>query len=609
MNGAGMSMPWLEACLDTGTPARFSAGGLQSFSHEEPGGEGPRVAGFGRLRFREPELAGLARIRGEGAALLAAWRRHGEALPGQISGEHAALLWDPRERRGVALVDRFGSLPLYWGRRGSRVALASRPARVCALLGLPVELDPAALHAYAHFHVIPAPLSIHRSVSRLDIGQMLVIERGSARVLTHWQPSFQEEEPFDFVRERQAFLSALREGVAECTADVPRGRLGCFLSGGTDSSTIAGLACEVRGEPVKTFAIGFDVSAYDERRYSRLAAAHFGTDHTEHVLSVAETEAAIDRLARASEQPFGNASAVPTLVCAQIARQAGVMRLLGGDGGDELYGGNERYATQWLFSLYERLPAGARRHLLEPLLFGPLGLMQAWPVRKARSYVEQARLPLPDRLGARYNLLNLFGADAVLGDLVLAAGFQPLTLEREVWSRSQAGTQLNRLLAYDFKFTLGDNDLPKVTRMCHAAGVEVAFPMLTESVAAHSLRLAPGEKLKRRQLRHFFRQALRGFLPDEILDKPKHGFGMPFGEWLLGQPRLSERAIDALLGLEDRGVLRAGFGHEVHRAVRLGHAGYYGTLVWVMMTLELWLRAQAGTEGMVTRPAPEPALG
>ena len=99
------------------------------------------------------------------------------------------------------------------------------------------------------------------------------------------------------------------------------------------------------------------------------------------------------------------------------------------------------------------------------------------------------------------------------------------------------------------------------------------------------------------------------FLPDEILDKPKHGFGMPFGEWLLGQPRLSERAIDALLGLEDRGVLRAGFGHEVHRAVRLGHAGYYGTLVWVMMTLELWLRAQAGTEGMVTRPAPEPALG
>ena len=327
--------------------------------------------------------------------------------------------------------------------------------------------------------------------------------------------------------------------------------------------------------------------------WSRLAAAHFRTEHHEHVLTPAQAEAAIDALSQVCEQPFGNASAVPTLACAQLAAQAGVTRLLGGDGGDELYGGNTRYATQRLFALYGRLPGFARERIVEPLLQGPLDAVEFWPLRKARSYVEQARLPLPDRLGARHNLLNLFGARAILADEVLEAGFSPLAFEREVWARCTASAELDRLLAYDFMFTLADSDLPKVTRMCHAAGVEVAFPMLAPAVVSHALALPAGRKLRGGQLRHFFRQSLRGFLPDAILDKPKHGFGMPFGEWLLGQPRLAERAHDALFGLEDRGLLRRGFSTQLHRTMRLGHAGYYGTMVWVLMTLELWMRAQA----------------
>jgi asparagine synthase (glutamine-hydrolysing) len=591
-SSSGSAPPWLEACLGGGASARLQAGGLQAFGGEHRPGEA-LIAGFGRLRLLDDDHAALARGDGMAAALRQAWRRHGEALPAHLDGEYAVALWDPGRGCGLFAVDRFASQPLYWGEHGGRLAVATRPARVCALLGLEAALDLRAVHAFVHFHVIPAPLSIHRGVSRLDLGAALRVEGARATALRVWQPRFEEPEAFDAAAAREGFLDALRQAVAESADGVPDPGLGCFLSGGTDSSTIAGLLARSRARPVRTFSIVFDRASHDERQWSRLAAAHFGTDHHEHLLAPAQAEAMLDAIATAFEQPFGNASAVPTLACARIAREAGVTRLLGGDGGDELYGGNERYATQWLFAQYARLPSAARERLLEPLLFGPLGETDAWLLRKARSYIEQARLPLPDRLGARHNLLNLFGAESVLADDVLAAAFDPLAFEREVWSRCDAAATLNRLLAYDFKFTLADSDLPKVTRMCHAAGLEVAFPMLAHPVCEHSLRLPAGQKLRGRRLRHFFRESLRGFLPDAIIDKPKHGFGMPFGDWLLTQPKLADRAHDALFGLERRGLLRRGFGSRLHRELRHGHAGYYGTMVWVLMSLELWIRAQA----------------
>lgn len=583
--------PRFEGCLipARADPAALRASGTQALRFD---GEGVQVLAFGRIRFADPALADRAQALGTGAALAECWRRHGAALPERIRGEYLLAVWCAPERSGLVAVDRFGTYALYWGEHDGRLGFATTPAAVCDAIGRTPELDARAVHAYVHFHVIPAPLAILRGVRRLDIGEALAIERGEPRLRRHWVPRFEEALPFDFARERREFLGALRSGVAECIEGVPREQLGCFLSGGTDSSTIAGLVTEAYGAPARTFSIGFDVSGYDERHYSRLAARHFGTEHVEHVMSPQEAERAIDVLARNYEQPFGNSSAVPTFVCASIAHEAGVTRMLGGDGGDELYGGNERYAKQWLFSLYERIPAFARVRVVEPLLAGALRDTAFWPVRKARAYVEQARVPLPERLGSRYNLLNQFGAQRVFTDEVLAqaGGFDPVSIERECWQRCDAASQINRLLAYDFKFTLGDNDLAKVTRMCHAAGVEIAFPMLTDALVEHSLRLAPGQKLRRTRLRYFFREALRGFLPDEIVDKRKHGFGMPFGEWMLAQPALARRVEDALAGLAQRGLVRPAFLSELRHAIHAQHAGYFGTMAWVLMMLELWLR-------------------
>jgi len=199
---------------------------------------------------------------------------------------------------------------------------------------------------------------------------------------------------------------------------------------------------------------------------------------------------------------------------------------------------------------------------------------------------------LPDRLQGKYNLLDRFGRENVFTDAFLhrCRGFEPIEYARGVWARGDAKAQINQLLAYDFKITLADNDLPKVTRMCEAAGVEVAYPMLSSAVTDFSLTLPPGQKLHGTQLRYFFKRALRGFLPDEILRKKKHGFGMPFGAWVLSQPDLARIADDALAGLAERGFIRPAFIDELRKALASAHPGYFGTMVWILSVLELWLR-------------------
>ncbi|GIK83285.1 MAG: asparagine synthetase B [Alphaproteobacteria bacterium] len=575
-----------RAIEPVGAPAR----GLSRANRDRAG-----AIVFGRLRFVDEPATKAQADPADG--LLRRWLADGDSVLDAIAGEFLVALWDETRGRALAAVDRFSTYPLFWAQQGGVVAFSARPAQAASLAGLGARLDLQAMLAYAYFHMVPAPLSIFEGVRRLDLGEALVIADGRVEVKRYWNPVFDERRPFDFATERGAFLDALREGVAECTAGLPREQVGCFLSGGTDSSTIAGLVTQQYGAPARTFSIGFDVGGYDETSYSRLAAKHFGTEHTEYFLTPDDVLAGVETVATGYEQPFGNSSAVPTFFCARIARDAGIARMLGGDGGDELYGGNERYAKQAMFALYDRVPGWVRGGLLEPLLFGPLKGLDLGVLGKARSYVEQAREPLPDRLQSRYNLLNRLGArdvftDAVLGQVSLG---QPLALEREVWARARSASspmsQINQLLAWDFKFTLADSDLPKVTRMCSAAGVDVAFPMLTRALVEHSLRLRPDEKLKGRKLRHFFKESLRGFLPDEIIAKQKHGFGMPFGDWLLTHERLRGLAEDALRSLAARGVIRDPFLKQLLAQLASGHAGYYGTMVWVLMIFELWLRA------------------
>jgi asparagine synthase (glutamine-hydrolysing) len=406
----------------------------------------------------------------------------------------------------------------------------------------------------------------------------------------YWQPRFVEPGAAQFPDTARAFRQALETGVARSVgaagADAAP-EVGCFLSGGTDSSTVSGLLGRLTGRPAPTFSIGFDAQGYDEMEYARAAARHFGTAHREYYVTPADVAQSAARIAAAHDQPFGNASVLPAYYCARLAREHGIRRMLAGDGGDELYGGNERYATQALFSYYQHVPPWLRHAILEPAL----GLVPAAGVlRKAKGYMRQANIRLPDRLQA-YNLLERIGPAQVLDREFLGSvdREEPLRLLRGCYDGALARSQINRLLALDLRFTLADSDLPKVNRACELAGVHVGYPLLDTALVDFSLQLPPKYKLRGTRLRWFFKEALRDFLPREVIAKKKHGFGLPFGVWLRQHAALRDLAGDTLGSMRRRRIINETLIDELLDTKLGEHAGYYGTLIWVLMTLELWL--------------------
>ena len=350
---------------------------------------------------------------------------------------------------------------------------------------------------------------------------------------------------------------------------------------------------EVCGKRAATYSIGFEAEGYDEMEYARLASRHFGTDHHEHYISPADLVRLIPLVAAHHDQPFGNSSALPTYFCAMKAREDGVTRLLAGDGGDELFGGNTRYAKQSVFAWYDAMPAAMRAKFLEPIANS--GALDKIPLlSKGASYVRQARVAMPDRLQT-YNLLTRLGASEVLTPAFLAQTNQtePENQQRAVWAESQGAGFVNRMLAYDWHYTLAENDLPKVRSSTELAGVSARYPFLDQAIVEFSSRLPDDFKLRRLKLRWFFKEALRGFLPDEIISKKKHGFGLPFGVWATRHDQLKALARDSVVGLGERGIVKPQFSTVLMDRLLPEHPGYYGELVWIMMMLEQWFRHHA----------------
>ncbi len=545
------------------------------------------IAFSGAPNFNDRELQDLMRQKGRIAALAEGYRRFRDNLASRLSGQYSVAIIHQNDQSLFLAVDRFATHPLSYRSDADEIQFASN---LDALLGsgsCNFELDSQSIFHYIYFHVVPGPETIYQDMRRLLAGECLTFRDGKCTSRMYWRPEFVEDRNAPFSQLKQEFISVLRNAV-KTASEAPN--CGCFLSGGTDSSSIAGLLGEVSGQPARTFSIGFEADGYDEMEYARIAAKHFKTDHHEYYVTPADVAEAIPKIAQVYDQPFGNSSAVPTYFCARFAQQDGIELLLGGDGGDELYGGNERYAKQYVFGRYERVPAFLRESIIEPTLMGLWGIDKVMPLRKAKSYVQQAKVPMPARMET-YNLLDRFGVAQVLSpDFIRNVDTDgPLRHLSAVYNGANASSLINRMLALDFKLTLTDNDLPKVSRMCELAQVNVAYPMLDDAVLDFSLRLAPGLKLKGTKLRYFFKEALRGLLPDAIINKSKHGFGLPFGPWLRVYPPLQEIAYGSLEQLGDRGIIRKKFTRDLISIHRAGHASYYGTMVWVLMMLELWL--------------------
>jgi len=509
-----------------------------------------------------------------------------------FSESGAMIAYDRTRGRIIAAVDRFCTVPLYFREEDDGVAIASGLPLLSVLSSGAFDIRQQGIFDYLYFHVVPAPETVFAGVKRLLPGQVLYAGTGGVSIETAWRPEFRVNRQLS----REDAGASLRQRLDDAVSRLSEARaVGTFLSGGTDSTSITSTLSTVRAVPAKAFSIGFDEPGYDETEYARIAAKACGAEHHEYFVTPDDVVEAVPRIAASMDQPFGNASVVPAYYCALLARDHGVDLMLGGDGGDELFGGNERYQKQLLFALYDGLPRWLRLGLLEPgsALMPPLPLL-----RKVKSYINQARMGMPARMES-YNLLGRIGPSNILTAAFLenVSRDQPLSLIEHVYRNVHADGVINRMLGRDFQFTLADDDLVKVRGACRLAGVDVAFPFLDDAIVDLSLTLPEDWKVTRKALRPFFKEALSDRLPPEVIGKQKHGFGLPFGVWLSKHRGLRRLASDSLESLAERGIVRKAFLTELLSARLDEHGAYYGTLVWVLMMLEQWLQAQSSAVG------------
>jgi asparagine synthase (glutamine-hydrolysing) len=546
---------------------------------------GLAAALHGRPRFLDEELAFIAHSQTPTAAIAHGWIRHGEKLPTLMQGNFAFAVLEPIRNRAFLALDRVGAERLCYAKNGSHLVFGSSVQQVAAHPSIGRSIDPQAIYDYLYFHAIPAPRSLYQGIHKLLPGQCLMLQNGRINTDFYWRADYTPATAgFDGLRTdfRRLLDAAVRDADAPATA--------AFLSGGTDSSTVVGTLTAARGAPVDTFSIGFDAAGFDEMEYARCAAARYRSRSHEYYLRPADIVTAIPVIAREYDEPFGNNSAVPTYFCAKAAREAGFENMFAGDGGDEIFGGNARYAKQRLFENYGRLPAALRRGLIEPLAQLPW-LSDRVPLSKLKSYVAQAKVSLPLRLES-YNFLHRIPLEQIFAaDFIHAV--DPLSTDEaltEVYERTSSDHYINRLMHLDLKFTLADNDLRKVGTMTEAAGIEVHYPLLDDRLVAFANRLPVDYKVRGQQLRWFFKQALTDLLPEKIINKTKHGFGLPFGVWSTQYTPLGELVGDSLSDLRQRGWIRPAYLDHMLAMQRGPHASYYGVMIWVAMMLEQWLQ-------------------
>lgn len=544
---------------------------------------------WGRIKSRNAALQASINAQGMAAALAVLWQQKGRQSFSDLAGEFVCCIVDSNTGEVALAIDPLGTHVLYYQSMADGILFGTSADALLLHPEANTEINPQGLFNYLYFHMIPGPDTIYQAQKRLLPGEYLYCHNGHIETGHHTQLQFNETVKRPFPELKQEFLSLLRKSVGEA---IQGQKAGAFLSGGTDSSTLAGILTEITGEPAKTYSIGFEATGYDEMYYARTAARHFSTDHHEYYVTPDDVVETIPMIASVFDQPFGNASALPAYYCGRMAKNDGLDLLLGGDGGDELFGGNTRYAKQYIFSLYEKIPAPFRNYLLSPLILSLPEDKGPKLLRKARSYVAQATVPMPHRMET-YNLLMHYGAETVFSAELLAKinTAQPSRLIEQTYREaSHAHSLINRMLAFDWKFTLADNDFPKVVQACRLAGMEVAFPFANDEMLAFSLALPPEQKLKGTQLRYFFKQALRGFLPDEIITKKKQGFGLPFGVWLQTHQSLREISADSLSDLKSRNIIRTDFIDRLLDRHLHEHASYHGTMVWLLMMLEYWFK-------------------
>jgi asparagine synthase (glutamine-hydrolysing) len=523
-------------------------------------------------------------------ALSEQYQSKGEEFLQELSGSFRLALWDGKHQKLLVAVDPFATRPLYF-LRSATLFFAPRISYFSAIPDASREIDPNVLFFYLNHSFVPAPRTVFPDVSRLEPGCYLHWQGGRLGVHQYWDIQYDEDSSLTEKSASELIRSEVERSLQSYVEAQlsSQGKVGAFLSGGTDSSTLVGLMTKVLGDRVKTFSVGFAEERYNEIEYARIAAARYNAEAHEYFVNADEALAVLPMLAAEFDEPFGNSSAIPTYFCLRMAKENGVTVMVAGDGGDELFAGNERYLAEKYFLPFDVLPTS-----LKTMTTQMSGLLPAtYPFGKVRRYIERASEPNPKRFFHYQIYLSKHVDEFLTPEFKNSIDLDfPLSIPQHHYHKVRTTELLNRLLYMDLKMCIADNDLFKNNRMAEASGIDVCYPFLDRKLAEMTGKIPAALKLKRQEKRYIFKKAFKTLLPEEILGKQKHGFGLPIARWLRTHPGFRELARSLMLDKESlqRGYFKRNALENLLDQHDQEKSDFYASFIWNFMMLELWHR-------------------
>lgn len=549
------------------------------------------IYNFEELREELESRGCVFRTRSDTEVILHGWRIWGSGCLEHFNGMFAFALWDARERTLFCARDRFGKKPFCYTVQGGRLAFASELTALAKLPGLEFSIRPEALMRYLAYEYVPTPESIYQQVRKLPPAHFLLLRDGAVRVERYWdmpapEPTSRGVTEEDLAAELRARLTAAVR--RRLVSDVP---LGVFLSGGIDSSIVAGLMASMAPH-IKTFSIGFREASYDESRYARCVAAYYNTDHHERILSADECADILPEVISRLDEPMADASVAPTYLLSGVTREK-VTVALGGDGADELLAGYEHYIGFNLAEWYGRLPALLRRGVIEPLARHlPVSAGYINPRLAVGTFLEGAHAPAWQRVQTMLTALTPDMQRTLWPepDRVFLDPDRLFAPTREQYEHWPEATPLERAFHVYVRQFMLDDILVKVDRCSMMHSLEVRAPFLDTDFAEFTARLPVEYKLRGFKRKYLLKKACADLLPPEILARNKRGFQIPVAAWLRGRLR---PLVEELLGeefLREQGVFRPAAVRALVDDHFSGRADRRKPL-WTLLVLQLWWRA------------------
>jgi asparagine synthase (glutamine-hydrolysing) len=544
------------------------------------------IYNFRELRERLQTQGHTFRTGSDAEVLVHLYEQHGDDFVTHLKGMFGFALWDEKRQRLILGRDRLGIKPVYYAQTTRSVAFASESKALLARGDHHAALDPAALEQYLALGYVPQPHSLFAGIRKLPPGHLAIVESGRLREARFWELRMEPRTDRDEPTWHEEIRSALSEGIAgQMVSDVP---IGAFLSGGVDSTMIVHYMSAAASGPVKTYSIGYDPADggafYNELDFAREIATRYRTEHRE-LLVRPEIVRLLPGLIWHLDEPTGDSALVTTSLVSQYAARE-VKVILSGVGGDELWGGYDRYMLAHYVGLLQKIPAWLRHLALKPL-------SAALPVDRHSRLLNMFRylrtltlLADAPRTTRYHQLMQVFGRDA-LRKLLNGGWSGADDALLTILARHPNEAELDRIFLADIGTQLTDDLLLLSDKMSMAHSLEARVPLLDERLVDVARTVPAKLRVKGRSTRYLLKRALRGVLPDVTLDRRKRGFGPPMGGWL-------KRDLGPVLGhllspvvVSRRGLLRPEAVAQLitdHRANRADHTDQ----LFALLTLEIW---------------------